>query len=92
MNKLKEINYKEEGKSYFLILIGTILMAVGFVFFIAPFRLAPGGVYGIAITVHHFTKGMFDLFPEGIPIGVMALMMDIPLCLIGIWILAPNLE
>lgn len=90
MNKQKKINYKEEGKSYFLILIGTILMALGFVFFIAPFRLAPGGVYGIAITVHHFTKGMFDLFPEGIPIGVMALMMDIPLCIIGIWILGPK--
>ncbi len=86
----QKIDFKEESKNYLQILTGSLLMAVGFVFFIAPFKLAPGGVYGIAITIHHLTKGMFDLFPEGIPIGIMALGMDIPLCLIGIWVLGPK--
>lgn len=81
---------KEEITSYSFILLGTFIMALGFVFFISPFKLAPGGVYGIAITIHHLTKGMFSFFSDGIPIGAMALSMDIPLCIIGIIILGPK--
>lgn len=86
----KKINIKEELTSYAFIITGTFVMALGFVFFIAPFKLAPGGVYGIAITIHHLTKTMFEMFPNGLPIGVMALSMDIPLCIIGILILGPK--
>ncbi len=86
----RKLNIKEEITSYSFILFGTLIMALGFVFFIAPFKLAPGGVYGIAITFHHLTKGMFAMFPEGIPIGAMALSMDIPLCILGIIILGPK--
>lgn len=67
--------------SYSLIIIGTFIMAAGFVFFISPYKLAPGGVYGIAIVLHH-------LF--GLPIGITALCMDVPLVLIGIKILGPR--
>ncbi len=81
---------KEDVFSYLLILVGTLIMAIGFVFFISPFKLAPGGVYGIAITFHHLTKEMFSVFPNGIPIGAMALSMDIPLCILGIIILGPK--
>jgi len=56
-------------------------MAAGFVFFITPHKLAPGGVYGVSIVLHH-------LF--GTPVGLMALLMDIPLTLIGIKILGPR--
>lgn len=90
MKFFKNIDYKQESKHYLMITIGSILMSLGFIYFIAPFKLAPGGVYGVSITIHHLTKGMFDLFPEGIPIGAMALAMDIPLCLIGIWVLGPK--
>jgi uncharacterized membrane-anchored protein YitT (DUF2179 family) len=68
-------------KVWSFIVIGTFIMAVGFVFFISPYRLAPGGVYGIAIIMHH-------LF--GFPIGISGLLMDIPLTLIGIRILGPR--
>jgi uncharacterized membrane-anchored protein YitT (DUF2179 family) len=64
-----------------LIIIGTFIMAVGFVFFISPYKLAPGGVYGIAVIFHH----MF-----GFPIGISGLLMDIPLTILAIRILGPK--
>lgn len=77
-------------RAYIFIAVGTFIMAAGFVFFISPHKLAPGGVYGIAIILHHITKGLFDFAPEGLPIGVMALLMDIPLTIIGIKVLGPR--
>ncbi|MDR1878518.1 MAG: YitT family protein, partial [Bacteroidales bacterium] len=44
----KEINWKKSVYEYVMILIGSFIMAAGFVIFISPFKLAPGGVYGIA--------------------------------------------
>jgi uncharacterized membrane-anchored protein YitT (DUF2179 family) len=38
---------------YALILVGSFIMAAGFVFFVSPYKLAPGGVYGIAIVLHY---------------------------------------
>ena len=61
-----------------LIIIGTFSLAVGVVFFIAPYKFVPGGVYGISIVLHHLL---------GTPIGLMSLCMDIPLLLIGIKVL-----
>jgi uncharacterized membrane-anchored protein YitT (DUF2179 family) len=68
-------------KVYSMILFGTFIMAAGFVFFISPYKLAPGGVYGIAIIFHH----MF-----GLPIGLVGLALDIPLTLLGLKILGPR--
>ena len=81
---------KEWFYAYSLILVGTLIMAAGFVFFISPYKLAPGGVYGIAIVIHHLTIGMFDFMPDGFPIGLTALCMDIPLAIIGTKILGPR--
>lgn len=68
-------------KVYSLILIGTFIMSAGFVFFISPYKMAPGGVYGLAIILHH---------QFGLPIGLVGLALDIPLTLIGIKILGPR--
>ncbi len=87
---MKPINYKKITKEYLQILLGSAIMAFGYVVFISPYKLAPGGVYGIAITVHHLTKGLFDFFPDGFPIGAVALSMDIPLAIIGTIILGPK--
>ena len=67
--------------SYSLIIIGSFILATGFVFFITPYKIVPGGVYGISIVLHY----MF-----GTPVGVMALVFDIPLTLLGIRILGPR--
>lgn len=68
-------------KAYSLILVGAFIMASGFVLFITPHNIVPGGVYGISIVIHHYT---------GWPIGMTALAFDIPLTLIGIRILGPR--
>ena len=82
MLSLREINWKKNIHEYAMILVGSFIMAAGFVIFISPFKLAPGGVYGVAITMHYLTGSL--------PIGIFALCMDIPLFLIGTWILGPK--
>jgi len=67
--------------SYSLVVLGAFIMAAGFVYFIAPHKIVPGGVFGISIVLHH-------LF--GLPIGVTGLVLNIPLTIIGIKILGPR--
>lgn len=67
--------------SYSLITLGSIIMAVGYVFFIAPHKIVPGGVYGIGIVLHHLV---------GIPVGLTGLAFNIPLTIIGVRILGPR--
>lgn len=76
--------------NYTLILTGSFIMAAGYVFFITPHKIVPGGVYGISIVIHYLTEGIFSFAPEGLPIGVMGLIMNIPLTIIGIRILGPR--
>ena len=67
--------------AYSLIAVGAFIMAAGFVLFITPYKIVPGGVYGVSIVLHH-------LF--GTPVGLIALCFDIPLTLLGIKILGPR--
>jgi len=67
--------------AYGEIAIGAFIMAAGFVFFITPYKIVPGGVYGISIVLHH----MFDT-----PVGLIALCFDVPLTIIGIKVLGPR--
>ena len=67
--------------SYTLILFGAFILAAGFVFFITPYKLVPGGVYGIGIVLYHLV---------GIPVGLTGLVFNIPLTIIGIKILGPR--
>ncbi|MCL2130912.1 MAG: YitT family protein [Lentimicrobiaceae bacterium] len=78
-SSFKDTDWKKNAYEYSMIVAGCFLMAVGFVVFISPFRLVPGGVYGIAITLHHLT--------DALPIGIFALFFDVPLFLIGTWLL-----
>ena len=68
-------------KAYALILVGAVLIAAGYVFFITPHKIVPGGIYGISIVLHH----SFNT-----PVGLMALAFNIPLTLIGIKVLGPR--
>jgi len=58
------------------IIIGCIIVAVGFVFFINPYNIVPGGVYGLGIVLH-------NIFPS-IQVGTFGYMFDIPLLTIAI--------
>jgi uncharacterized membrane-anchored protein YitT (DUF2179 family) len=77
-------------RDYVFIVIGAFIMAVGYVFFISPHKIVPGGVYGISIVVHYMTQGMFSFWPDGIPIGLFGLILNIPLTYFGIKILGPK--
>ncbi len=77
-------------KDYSFILIGSFILAAGFVYFITPHKIVPGGVYGIAIVVHYLTEGVFSFWPNGIPIGLFGLVLNIPLTIAGIKILGPR--
>ncbi len=91
--------------SYSLVTLGAFIMAAGFVFFIDPYNIVPGGVYGISIVVHELTKGAFEgiafnlfgwnvdlstAWSDGIPIGFFGLVLNIPLTILGIKILGPR--
>ena len=67
--------------SYSLIVIGSFILAAAFVLFITPYKIVPGGVYGISIVLHYMI---------GTPIGLMALCFDIPLTIIGMKVLGPR--
>ena len=76
--------------SYSLIVIGSLILAAGFVFFISPYKIVPGGVYGIAIVIHYMTEGLLKWAPTGFPIGLMGLILNIPLTILGVKILGPR--
>lgn len=72
---------KKWFKAYSLITLGSFAVALGYVFFITPYKIVPGGIYGIAIVLHY----LLDL-----PVGLIALCFNIPLTIIGIKILGPR--
>lgn len=68
-------NLKREIWQWFLILAGSILVAVSFVLFLTPYQVVPGGVYGIGVVLNY-------LFPE-FQVGTYGLLLDIPLLLVA---------
>ena len=65
------------------IFIGCIILAVGFVFFINPYNIVPGGVYGASIVLH-------NLFPS-IQVGTFGYMFDVPLLILSVVLLGASL-
>ncbi|SHI69728.1 Uncharacterized membrane-anchored protein YitT, contains DUF161 and DUF2179 domains [Geosporobacter subterraneus DSM 17957] len=69
-----------KGKSsalldYALITIGTLIMALGLIYFLEPYTIAPGGVTGLAIVINKVL---------GIPIDITNLAINIPLFILGL--------
>jgi uncharacterized membrane-anchored protein YitT (DUF2179 family) len=75
---------KHYAVDYSLILAGAFLQALSYVLFLAPYKIVPGGVYGISIVLHHVTQGVFPFLPEGLPMGATALCFNIPLMLLAV--------
>jgi len=87
----KEIPFSKKWLvSYSLIVLGAFVMAAGFVLFINPYNIVPGGIYGISIIVHNLTANLFIFWPNGVPIGLFAFILNIPLTFIGIKVLGPR--
>lgn len=81
MKILQKNKVGKEITAYFYVLLGSLLFAVGDVLFVNPYLLAPGGTYGLANVLN-------TLWPWRI--SFYAICMDIPLLLIGTWILGPK--
>ena len=77
----KKINWKREVVAYLFLVIGSALFAIGDVMFVNPYLLAPGGTYGLSNVLN-------TVWPW--KISYYALCMDIPLLIIGTWILGPK--
>ena len=78
MDKLRSINWKQEGRQlardYAMVIIGSLLLALAFVWFFIAHDIAPGGVTGIATVISHLT---------GWNIGLLSFIINLPLFLAG---------
>ena len=72
---------KREIIAYVLLILGSALFAIGDVMFVNPYLMAPGGTYGLS-----------NVFNTVWPwkISYYAICMDVPLLIIGTWILGPK--
>lgn len=74
---------KSNAFDYSLIVVGAFFQALSYVLFLAPYKIVPGGVYGISIVLHYVSKGMFSFLPDGLPMGATALCFNIPLLILA---------
>ena len=71
----------QEIFAYALLVVGSALFAIGDVMFVNPYLMAPRGTYGLSNVFN-------TLWPW--KISLYAICMDIPLLIIGTWILGPK--
>ncbi len=67
--------------SWLVILLGCTIMSLGFILFMYPYKITPGGIWGMSTI-------LYEIFPA-IPQGWFGYMMDIPLLLIGFAVFGP---
>lgn len=72
---MSKIFAPNELKSYFFILLGTVLLALSVVLFFIPNQLTTGGTPGVAILLHHLTD---------FSISSLVIAINVPLLLWGI--------
>ena len=69
-------------RSWFMIVLGCTLLAAGYVLFISPYKIVPGGVYGAGIVLH-------NVFPT-IQVGTFGYMFDIVLLILAFIAFGPR--
>jgi uncharacterized membrane-anchored protein YitT (DUF2179 family) len=75
LRSLGKLDWRSLLREYALIVAGCAIGSFGLVAFLVPYKIAPGGVGGLAIALHH----IFEL-----PVGMTMLAINIPLFLLGI--------
>lgn len=73
---LKNLKTNSGWFSWVLVTIGAFILAMGFVLFTNPYKIIPGGVYGLGRVLHH-------LIPS-IQTGTFGLLFDVPLTITAI--------
>ena len=74
MDKMRETPVFKKVVKYLLIMLGAVIYAVAFQFFMFPNAIVAGGVTGIAMIINAITHW---------PVGVMIIVMNVPLFLIS---------
>jgi uncharacterized membrane-anchored protein YitT (DUF2179 family) len=74
MQKARQLDWRNVLATYAVLTIGGLVLASNVAIFLAPSRIAPGGVSGAAILLNHFTN---------FPVGVTMLVLNIPLLALG---------
>ena len=72
------IDFRKVVPDYLLLTVGSLILAINFDIFLAPNKIAPGGVSGAAIIIHHFTGWL--------P-GTTMLVLTIPMLILGFYYL-----
>ena len=84
MNVTKVSFYKEKifsarwFQTWGTLLLGSMVIATGYTFFMTPYQIVPGGIYGISTILN---------WKLGFPIGMAALCFNLPLSLLGLRVL-----
>ncbi len=71
------INKKSPAVDYIAIVIGSIIMALGIGVFLVDAKVVPGGVSGLAMSVHYLSNNT-------IPVGLSIWILNVPLYLWGV--------
>ena len=65
---------RRQAVKYLLIVLGSVIYAIGFQYFMFPNNIVSGGITGVSMIINHFTHW---------PVGMMVLAMNVPLFLIA---------
>lgn len=77
----RRVAWREALKIYGGITVGVFIFALGMNFFLAPNKIAAGGVSGLSVVIFHLT---------GLPVGVTMLVLNVPLFILGARILGAS--
>ena len=75
-------NVWKELENYFLILLGTALMAIAIQWIFDRVGLITGGFTGLTIIIRNLTEA---LLPGGIPLWLTNIVLNIPIFLYPVW-------
>jgi uncharacterized membrane-anchored protein YitT (DUF2179 family) len=75
MRKIKKMF--KNWKDYIWIIIGSLITAAAINVFLVPYKIAPGGVSGIATVIYYLSGSRF-------PVGMTMLVLNIPLFIMGL--------
>ncbi len=68
----------KEVTSYGYVVIGSVILSIGYAFFIVPHNIVPGGIFGLSIALN-------EIF--GLSVGLISMFINIPILLVGIKVL-----
>lgn len=74
MAQLRENRFAHLFRKYLVIVVGAVIYAVGFQFFLYPNNITSGGVVGTSMIINQLT---------GFPVGVMTMILNVPLFIIA---------